>query len=152
MPKIFLTYNLLITHDYCRSWGLIPAPHPNLNDPRKRAWSTSHEPVLLRAARLCVRYPKRWTRANLQSLPRWLRVTQCQRFGRANSSPPAGLQATEPASSASFTGRILKGDKQTELPVQQVAKIELVINLKTTRALGIMVPLPLIGRADDVIE
>jgi putative ABC transport system substrate-binding protein len=80
-------------------------------------------------------------------------IYEYREFAAAGGLMSYGGSPTDPFHLAGvYTGRILKGEKPADLPVQQATKVELILNLKTAKALGITVPLPVSGRADEVIE
>jgi putative ABC transport system substrate-binding protein len=80
-------------------------------------------------------------------------IYEFREFARAGGLMSYGSSETEYYRLVgTYAARVLKGDKPADLPVQQSTKVELFLNLKTAKALGITVPLPLSGRADEVFE
>lgn len=131
---------------------LLPASSPSEID------STFEALVELRAAALVVSADPLFTARRSQIVGRAARDRVPAIYFWREFVASGGLMSYGPNLADSFrlegmyTGKILSGAKPADLPVQQVVKVELVINLKTARALGLTIPLTLLGRADEVIE
>jgi putative tryptophan/tyrosine transport system substrate-binding protein len=81
------------------------------------------------------------------------RIHQYREFAAAGGLMSYGTDTSDLSHQVGvYTGRILKGEKPADMPVQQAIKVELIINLKTAKTFGITFPVPLLGRADEVIE
>ena len=80
-------------------------------------------------------------------------IFQTREFAMAGGLASYATERSEPYRiAASYVARILKGANPKDLPVQQATKVELIINLKTAKSLGLTIPVSLLGRADEVIE
>jgi putative tryptophan/tyrosine transport system substrate-binding protein len=87
----------------------------------------------------------RYTLPTIYIGPRWVR-------GGGLVSYSGNVDGEAARLAGIYVGCILKGAKPSDLPVQQTTRLELAINLKTAKALGLTIPLPLLARADEVIE
>ena len=89
-----------------------------------------------------------------QTIVNWSKMTRngSERLVALIATSPAPPGNRKTALAGVYAACVLKGEKPGDLPVQQATKVELFLNLKTAKALGITVPLPLSGRADELIE
>jgi putative ABC transport system substrate-binding protein len=142
--------------DAARQFGLeLVILHASSNPELDTAFSTLHE----KHARGLVVIPEVFTNSRVEQIAALaLRyavpaIFQTPGFATAGGLMSYGGNLVETHHLAgTYTGRILKGERPADLPVIQGTKVELIVNMKTAKTLGITVPLSLLGRADEVIE
>ena len=152
----FTETETLILQDGARSLGLelhvVPASTTSEIDTAFRTLAELRPGALLVSADLVLlsKHKQLVALAAQQALPA---VWPWREYVAAGGLMSYGTSLTEAGRLVGiYTGRILKGTKPADLPVQQSVKVELVINLKTAKTLGITIPVPLSGRADEMIE
>ena len=141
-----MPYILLLGAGFSRNWGGLTSTRPSRR-PSEKEWPSSyssHQPCF------------RWKGIGSWSLPAKHRLPTI--YENRAFSEAGGLMSYGPdlrdvfRRAATHVDKILKGAKPADLPVEQPTKFELVINLKTAKALGLAIPPSLLLRADQVIE